>query len=307
MVTTIPGEKSAMPSTQHQAIVDQLLDASAPVSPTLAEMRQTYDQILLPFRPVDGTTFVKHSAGGIDVDFVTAPGAAQDRCVLFIHGGGFVLGSAHAYHELASRISAATGSRVALIDYRLAPEAVAPAALDDCMTAYRGLIEHGLDPRHISFIGDSAGGGLALLLAAQLALSGTPTPAAVVALSPWIDVAVRADMPDEKQTGDPMLTPDGLRWFAQAYLAGAAGDDPAHNALHADLTGMPPVLIQTGTRDITHQDAVLFAERARAVGVEVILDVYPDLIHDWHAYGPELPEGQQAMARVGAFLAEHTK
>jgi len=132
------------------------------------------------------------------------------------------------------------------------------------------------------------------------------TPGAAVALSPWIDVAVRADMPDEKQTGDPMLTPDGLRWFAQTYLGAASGDDPVHNALHADLTGTPPVLIQTGTRDITHQDAILFTERARATGVEVVLDVYPELIHDWHAYGPDLPEGQQALARVGAFLAEHT-
>jgi monoterpene epsilon-lactone hydrolase len=295
-----------MPSAQHQAIVDQLLGAVAPVDPTLSELRENYAQILLPFKPVQDTTFTTERAGGIDVDFVTAPGADADRCVVFIHGGGFVLGSTRAYHEFASRISAATASRVALIDYRLAPEAVAPAARDDCIAAYRWLIDRGADPVRTSFIGDSAGGGLALLIAAQLAHGDVPPPAAVVALSPWIDVAVRADMPDEKDTDDPMLTPDGLRWFAQTYLATASGDDPAHNALHADLTGMPPTLVQTGTRDITHQDAVLFAERARATGVEVNLDVYPGLIHDWHAYGPELPEGQQALAAVGAFLAKHT-
>ena len=295
-----------MPSPQHQALVDTLLNAVAPVDATLTEMRRNYDQILLPYHPVEGSAVVRQDVGGIDVDFITAPGAALDRCVVFIHGGGFVLGSTRAYHEFASRISAATGSRVALIDYRLAPEAVAPAARDDCITAYRALIDNGLDPARTSFIGDSAGGGLALLLAAQLAHSEIPTPTAVVALSPWIDVAVRADMPDEKETGDPMLTPDALRWFARTYLATAAGDGPEHNALHADLTGMPPTLIQTGTRDITHRDGVMFAERAKAAGVDVVLDVYPELIHDWHAYGPDMPEGQQALAAVGAFLAKHT-
>jgi epsilon-lactone hydrolase len=295
-----------MPSPEHQALVDQLLNKVAPVDPTLSELRENYDQILLPFKPVHGTTFTTENAGGADIDFVTAPGADTDRCVVFIHGGGFVLGSTRAYHEFASRISAATASRVALIDYRLAPEAVAPAARDDCIAAYQWLVDHGVDPIRTSFIGDSAGGGLALLMAAQLAKGDVPPPAAVVALSPWIDLAVRADMPDEKDTDDPMLTPDGLRWFAQTYLATASGEDPEHNALHADLTGMPPTLVQTGTRDVTHQDAVLFAERAKDAGVEIVLDVYPDLIHDWHAFGPDLPEGQQALAGVGVFLAKHT-
>jgi monoterpene epsilon-lactone hydrolase len=295
-----------MPSPEHQTLVDQLTNKVAPVDPTLTQLRENYDQILLPFKPVHGTTFTTENAGGIDIDFVNAPGADTDRCVVFIHGGGFVLGSTRAYHEFASRISAATASRVALIDYRLAPEAVAPAARDDCIAAYRWLVDHGADPTRTSFIGDSAGGGLALLMAAQLANGDVPPPAAVVALSPWIDLAVRADMPDEKDTDDPMLTPDGLRWFAQTYLATASGEDPAHNALHADLTGMPPTLVQTGTRDVTHQDAVLFAERAKDAGVEIVLDVYPDLIHDWHAFGPDLPEGQQALAGVGAFLAKHT-
>lgn len=294
-----------MPSTEHEAIVEQLHNTPAPVDPTLDQLRENYDQILLPFTPVEGTKISSESAGGVGVDFVTAPGAESERCSMFVHGGGFVLGSVRAYHELASRISAATRSRVALIDYRLAPEAVAPAAREDCVAAYRWLIENGADPARTSLIGDSAGGGLALLVAAQLAHNDLPTPAAVIALSPWIDVGVRADTPDEQVTGDPMLTPEALRWFAETYLASAAGNDPAHNALFADLTGLPPTLLQTGTRDVTHQDAVLFADRAKAAGVDVVLDVYPELIHDWHAFGPDLPEGQQALARVGTFLAEH--
>lgn len=294
-----------MPSSEHEAIVAQLRDATAPTDPTLAQLRESYDQILLPFTPVEGTVITSHWADGVGVDLVAAPGADAGRTVLFVHGGGFVLGSVRAYHEFAGRISAATGSRVAVVDYRLAPEATAPAALDDCVTAYRWLVGNGADPAGTSLIGDSAGGGLALLVAAALAHSELPTPAAVVALSPWIDVAVRPDMPDERETGDPMLTPAGLRWFGETYLGGAAGDDPAHNALHADLTGMPPTLLQTGTLDVTHQDSVLFAERARAAGVELVLDVFPDLIHDWHAFGPDLPEGQEALRRVGAFLADH--
>jgi epsilon-lactone hydrolase len=294
-----------MPSAQHQAIVDQWLNTAAPQDPTLEEMRENYDKLLLPFAPVPNTTFETVNAGGIDIDYVTARGADPDRCVVFIHGGGFVLGSVRAYHEFASRISAATSSRVVLIDYRLAPEAVAPAARDDCAAAYRWLIDHGADPARTSFIGDSAGGGLALLVAAQLAHSATPAPAAVVALSPWIDVGVRADMPDPQQVSDPMLTPEFLRWLGQTYLATIPGNDPAHNAMHADLAGMPPILVQTGTRDITHMEAVQFAERARAAGVDVELDVYPDLVHDWHAYGPDVPEGRKALARVSAFLAKH--
>ncbi|WP_169809386.1 alpha/beta hydrolase [Actinomadura chibensis] len=268
-------------------------------------MRENYDRLLVPFDPDGGTTVTSESAGDVGVELISAPGTDPAKTVVFVHGGGYVLGSVRAYREYAGRVSAATGSRVALVDYRRAPEAVAPAARDDCVTAYAWLIDNGADPARTSLIGDSAGGGLALVVTAWLARSELPTPAAVVGLSAWIDVGVRADMPDEKQTGDPMLTPGGLRWFGETYLSGAAGDDPEHNALYADLTGMPPTLLQTGTRDVAHQDSVLFAERAKAASVLVELDVYDGLIHDWHAFGPGLPEGRAALARVGAFLGAH--
>lgn len=293
-----------MPSTQHQAIVDRLLSATGRPNPTLAEMREDYDQILLPFQPVQGTRITTTTAVTVPVDIVVAPGADTGACVVFIHGGGFVLGSVKAYHEYASRISEAAGAAVALIDYRLAPEALAPTAREDCITAYRWLIEHEFDVARTAFIGDSAGGGLALLTAAQLGRSAAPTPSAVVALSPWIDLGVREDMPSAEETGDPMLSVAGLRWFAHTYLGATPGNAPDHNALYADLSGLPATLIQTGTRDITHQDSVLFAERARSAGADVTVEVYPDLIHDWHAYGPELPEGRRALTQVGRFLAD---
>ncbi|MEO3856475.1 alpha/beta hydrolase [Acrocarpospora sp. B8E8] len=293
-----------MPSPQHEAIVHYLMNAQAPADPTLAELREGYDQNLLAFTPVEGTTVSTESADGIRVDLVTAPGADPERHVLFVHGGGFVLGSAEAYREFASRISAATKARVAVVDYRRAPEATAPAALDDCLAAYRWLLARGADAARTALAGDSGGGGLALLLAARIAAAGLPVPAAVVAFSPWIDISFRPDMPDERESDDPMLTVAYLRWLAASYLAGAAADDPANNALFADLAGLPPVLLQTGTRDLTHQDSVVFAKRAEEAGVEVVLDVYPELIHDWPAFGPDLPEGQEALARVGDFLGK---
>ncbi|NEW45687.1 alpha/beta hydrolase [Nocardia cyriacigeorgica] len=293
-----------MPSAEHEEIVQQLIDTTSPADPpTLDQMRENYDQLMLRYAVADSTTITSHSADGVGVDLVTTPGADPEQCVAFIHGGGFVLGSVRGYHEYASRISVATKSTVALIDYRRAPEAVAPAAREDCVKAYCWLAGRVADT--VSLMGDSAGGGLALLLGAQLAKSDAPTPAAVVALSPWIDVAVRAEMPDQQVTKDPMLSPAGLRWFADTYLAGVSGDNPEHNALNADLTGMPATLLQTGTRDVTHQDSVLFTERARAAGVDVVLDVYDGLIHDWHSFGPALPEGKLALARVGDFLTAH--
>ncbi|MFI6284420.1 alpha/beta hydrolase fold domain-containing protein [Streptomyces sp. NPDC051018] len=292
-----------MTSAQHEAVVTMLENEPRRGDTTLDAMRKGYDRGLLAFRPADGTTTRVVTCNGVGIHLVSGPGASTDRTLLFVHGGGYVLGSPPAYYELAGRISTACGAQVAVVDYRRAPEAPAPAARHDVHRAYAWLLENGADASRTGLIGDSAGGGLALLVAAQLGRGDLPAPAAVVALSPWIDLSVGPDFPDESAVADPMLTREGLRWFAGTYLGGARADNPEHNALHADLSALPPALLQSGPRDITHADAGAFAERARAAGAEVVVEVSPGLVHNWHAFGPDLPEGHAALARVGEFLA----
>jgi acetyl esterase/lipase len=240
-------------------------------------------------------------AGGVPAEWVTAPGAG-DRVVLYLHGGGYVIGSINSHRDLAGRLSRAAGARVLVLDYRLAPEHPFPAAVDDALAAYRWLLAEGHTPRNVAIGGDSAGGGLTLATLVALRDAGETLPAAGVCLSPWTDLAGSGESLRTKADADPMVQWSRLAQYADAYLGGKDARTPLASPLYADLRGLPPLLIQVGTAETLLDDAIRVAERAEAAGVDVTYEAWDDMIHVFQAFAALLPEGQQAVDRIGAFV-----
>jgi acetyl esterase/lipase len=241
-------------------------------------------------------------AGGMRADQIAGPASRDDRHVLYLHGGGFVSGSPALYRHLTWRIAAAARARVLALDYRLAPEHPFPAALDDALAAYRWLLAEGADPRRIAVMGDSAGGGLAFSLLLRLRDQGAPLPAAAVALSAWTDLALTGASLRLNAAADPMLNAEDLPKLAACYLASADPRDPYASPLYGDATGLPPTLIQAGSDEILHDDSTRMADRLRAAGCEVELEIWPRMPHAWHLFAPVLPEARRAIERIGAFV-----
>ena len=224
--------------------------------------------------------------------------------VLYLHGGGYCLGSARTHRELAGRIGQAACANVFTLDYRLAPECPYPAALADALAAYESLQASG--SVQIAIAGDSAGGGLALALAVVLWARGM-LPAALVALSPWTDLACTGESLCSRATVDPLLKPDYLRRMASAYLGDTDPRTPGASPLYAPLHGLPPTLIQVGDDEVLRDDAVRLAAGMTRAGSPVTLDVWKGMWHVWQLYAAYMPEGQRAIDQIGAFLQRHLR
>jgi acetyl esterase/lipase len=272
-------------------------------SQAVAVMRQKLADLgrLVPFPPK--STRVEH----IDLDGVKAVGVATpetlaDRQVLYLHGGGHVAGSPGLYRDFTWRIAAATQARVIILDHRLAPEHPFPAALDDAVTAYRRLLADGADPRRTVLMGESSGGGLVFAALLKLRDQGASLPAAAVALSPWTDLALTGESLRRNAEADPMLRSDEATRVVGYYLAGADPRTPYASPLYGDPTGLPPALIQVGSDEVLLDDSVRMAERLRAAGCEVELEVWPRMPHAWHVWARIMPEARQAIARIGEFV-----
>lgn len=242
------------------------------------------------------------SAGGVAGEVFLAPGADPERTILYLHGGGYVLGSTRTHAYLMQNVSRAAAAAVLGIDYRLAPENPFPAAVDDGLAAYRWLLESGRSPSRIGVAGDSAGGGLTLALLVALRDARLPLPAAAACLSPWTDLAGTGESLRGRAARDPMVFPERLGRMAEAYLGGEDAKHPLASPLYADLAGLPPLLVLVGGREILHDDAVRLAERALRAGVDVTLVDEPDLFHVWPAFAPLLDEGQRAIDELGRFF-----
>jgi len=246
------------------------------------------------------------SAGGVDGEWIAPAHAPQDKAILYFHGGGFRIGSVASHRELIAQIAEKSGCRVLAVNYRLAPEHRFPAALDDALAAYGWMLDQGAMPGKIAFAGDSAGGNL--VLAAMLALRerGLPLPVAGVLMSPWTDLAATGASYVSRAEADPIHQRPMILALAKNYL-GEQGNpcDPLASPLYGDLWGLPPLLIQVGNRETVLDDSTMFADKARAAGVDVDLEVWDGMIHVFQMFGAELAEAHQAILSIAKFLNRH--
>jgi acetyl esterase/lipase len=275
--------------------------------PTIQEARADFEEIGKMFPLAEDVKREPLTAGGIPVEWLTVPDISHERVVFYLHGGGYTIGSLDTHRDLASRIGRAAKAWVFLIEYRLAPENPYPAALDDAVAAYRWLLAEGIEPEKIVIAGDSAGGGLTVATLLALRDAGDSLPAAGVCLSPWVDLAVTGGSIADKAGVDPIVNLDATMWMAKLYAGDADLHDPLVSPLYADLRGLPPLLIQVGTAEILLDDATRLAERAEAAGVDVVLDTWEDMIHVWQYFAALLPEGREAIERIGAYIIQHTQ
>jgi acetyl esterase/lipase len=245
-------------------------------------------------------------AGGVPAEWIAAPGAVSDRVILYLHGGGYVIGSINTHRAMIARIARASKARALAIDYRLAPEHPFPAAVDDATAAYRWLLAQGYKPAKIVVAGDSAGGGLTLAALVALRDAGQPMPAGAVPISPWTDLEGTGDSVRSRAAKDPMVQQENLAQSAKQYFGDHDPKDPLVSPLHANFRGLPPMLIHVGDAEILLDDSTRVAERAKAAGVQVDLEVWDDMIHVWHVFAKLLPEGQQAIDKIGKFVIART-
>jgi epsilon-lactone hydrolase len=267
----------------------------------LDQIRRGFEEMLTQFPPAPGVVFKEESLDGLPGIWCVPPDAAESGVLLYLHGGGYVVGSAKAYTTMVSWLAARLKARVLILDYRLAPENPYPAAPEDALKAYRWLLKQG---KPIAIAGDSCGGGLTIATMVAARDAGLPMPAAAALLSPWADLEVTGDSATTKAGEDFILTTEALHGMAGAYLGGTSPRTPGASPVYADLTGLPPLLIQAGATEILLDDATRLATRAGAAGVRVRLDIWPEMFHVWHAYAPLLDEGAEALNDAADFLAQ---
>lgn len=256
-------------------------------------------------RPPNGVQVLRTEVAGRTVDWVVPEGADPGVRMMYLHGGGYISGSVHTHRALAARIAQAAGCVGLVVDYRIAPEDPFPAALEDSLAALAYVAHYGPDgaaaePRHLFLGGDSAGGGLAL--ATLLELRGSLPVTAAVTISAWTDLACTGESLATRAATEPFLAPH-LTWpTAQAYLAGADPRDPRASPLYGDLRGLPPLFMQAGDAEILLDDTRRFAAKAAAAGVDVTCEIWPEMFHVFQAFSTILPEGQEAIEHVGAYI-----
>ena len=251
------------------------------------------------------TQTIEKSLGAIRATRISRPETRPSRHILFLHGGAYATGSPALYRHISWRFADAARAQFIAIEYRLAPEHPFPAAVDDALQAWRALLGEGANPSHCAIMGDSAGGGLALALALRLRDAGVPLPGAIVAISPWTDLAItgRSAQPP---AADPMLYSEHLAEYAAQYLADTDPRHPYASPLYGDPRGLPPTLLQVGSDEILRDDSVRMTQSMREAGCNITLEVWPRMPHVWHAFAPIMPEARRAIARIGAFVQQWT-
>jgi acetyl esterase/lipase len=242
------------------------------------------------------------NANGVPCEWLSPVGADAARVAVYLHGGGFYSGTLAGARSVAASIALAGQARAFSIGYRLAPEHPFPAALDDARTAYDWLLATGVPATDIVLVGDSAGGTLALALLVQLRDHGQPLPRGAVCLSPATDLTLSGETWTSNVRRDLLLSKAKIRAAVDLYLHGADPRAPLASPLYADLDGLPPLLILAGSEERLLSDATRLAEKARAAGVRATLEVWAGMQHGWHITAPFLPEGRQALARIGAYI-----
>jgi epsilon-lactone hydrolase len=284
---------------EHKKRIAPLFDPSISLATQRAELDKSGKRAV----PLPGQQIEPISAGGIPGEWVKVGAQTSSRQVLlYIHGGAFVAGSCLSSRSVAARLADASELPVLALDYRLAPEHSFPAAVEDVIVAYRWLLASGMQAHEIALAGDSSGGNLALAALLSLRDVGESLPAAVVLLSPWIDLTETSASRSTHAEADPYLTPQFMRVAAKHYLGAINPRTSPASPLFGDLAGLPPVLIQVGTDEIFLDDSLLLAQRMREVGGAVTLEIWEGMWHVWHYFAALIPEGQQSFDQIGKFV-----
>jgi monoterpene epsilon-lactone hydrolase len=293
-----------VPSPQLAQALDFLRKNAVPIDASVAQRRAILDERVRALPMLPGIQTETLSAGGVPAEWVLTEGIRGDRVMLFLHGGGYVAGSAAGSRDFVARLCTAANARALSLDYRLAPEAPFPAAVQDCVTAYRWLLNQGTPAARCTIVGPSAGGGLVVATLLALRNAGDPLPVCAVSMCPYVDLTGTARALQDSATQD-IMDPTVLRSFADLYLQGADPRLPLASPIFADLSGLPPLLIQAGSIEVLVDDARALAERARACKVEVVYEEWEGMFHGWQTMASMLPEGTEAIAHVGDFIRSH--
>jgi monoterpene epsilon-lactone hydrolase len=293
-------------STEQQETLDAILRQSAfPVDSDVNEQRRLLRELLSAQPLPADVTVTAAELDGVPTAEITVDGVEPRHVALYFHGGVYVMGDAFLAAGLASQIGRRTHAKVISVDYRLAPEHPYPAAVDDALAAYEALLHKGIAPSDIAFAGESAGGGLAVATLVNARDHGLPLPAAAFVMSPYADLTLAGTSMETKREVDPLLSRERLQPRVTDYTAGQDAALGLISPVFADLSGLPPLIIQAGSHEVLLDDAVRLAREAATADVEVTLDITPRVPHVFQAYHPILDEAPAALDRAGEFLSVH--
>ncbi len=291
-----------MSATQLNQLRPILAQNKAKFVGDLDQVRRAFDEMLMQSPTQPGVRFEQETVGGVPSSWCIPSQAVPERVLLYLHGGGYVVGSSKGYRGMGSEFASRLNTRVLIPDYRLAPETPFPGAVDDAVSVYRALIESRIPAKSIAIAGDSCGGGLTVATMMAIRDQGLPLPAGAAVISPWVDLEVKSESFVSKAAEDPLIEADGLRGMAAAYLGATSPRTPLASPLHGSFAGLPPLLIQVGSAEILLDDATRLAARAGAAGVKVRLDIWPEMFHVWHTSASQLDEAREALDDAAAFL-----
>jgi monoterpene epsilon-lactone hydrolase len=293
-------------STEQRENLEAILRQSAfPAGIDIVEQRRRLAELTSAQPLPPDVTVTAAALGSVPAAEITVGGAGTRHVVVYFHGGVYVLGSAVQAAGLASQVGRQTGAKVISVDYRLAPEHPYPAAVDDALAAYEALLGDGTAPSDIVFAGESAGGGLAVATLVNARDHGLPLPAAAFVMSPYADLTLAGPTMQTKGEVDVLMSRDNLQSRVGDYTSGQDAALGLISPIFADLSGLPPLLIQAGTHEVLLDDAIRLARQAATADVEVILDITPGVPHVFQTFYPILDEGAAALDRAGQFLSAH--
>jgi acetyl esterase/lipase len=276
--------------------------AARPRSDDYRQRRRDIDERGLGYKLAGDVGVEPVTAGVVRAEWTTTPNDARDAALLYLHGGGFVIGSLDSHRHLVAEAGRACGIAGLALAYRLAPEHPFPAAVEDALAGYRFLLGRGIAPGRIAIGGDSAGGGLVVSTMLAIRDAGLAQPACGWCISPWVDMEAIGETMSSRAAADPTVQRAGLLDMAQLYLNGADPRAPLAAPIHADLKGLAPLMIQVGACETLLDDALRLAGVAGAADVRVDLQIWPEMIHVWHLFHPELQAGVKAIKSGGAFV-----
>lgn len=293
-----------MPVRDPEMVKIREMIAARPRPTEIAEMRRNTDQRGIDFGLAADVTVQKVSANGVPAEWTATPDADPATAILYLHGGGYVIGSLDSHRHLMAECGRAAGTRTLGLDYRLSPEHPFPAPVEDTVAAYRYLLDQGLQPGKIALAGDSAGGGL--VVGAMLAIreAGLPLPGCGWCISPWVDMEALGQSFMDRAAADPTVQKATIEFMAGLYLNDGNPRHPHAAPIYGDLAGLPPLLIQVGSAEVLLDDSIALARKAGAADVVVDLQIWPEMIHIWHIFFPILGAARRAIGSGGSFVRD---